>query len=130
MGKINKKKKTKKKQKDLIEVIEIPQIVSVFGKNHLITNGCDGEELSGKLKIKEAIIEIKSDLKGDDFISTLVHELLHAVQFRTSQHQAVPIEFLEINTDTIATFITETFDLKFKNSIHEYSKEACKKLGV
>ncbi len=73
--------------------------------------------LLGAYLYRERVIQIeKKEIHTPDKMSTLIHEMVHAVFARSGVTQAISNELEEIICENIATMITENFDLKFKNA--------------
>jgi len=92
-----------------------PKSIDVFGKKvpiktvkHLEDE--EGHELEGCFYAKEFKIDIVVCSH-----QTLLHELCHALFERVGLNQAnLSPELNELLSENIATFITETYDLRFK----------------
>ena len=62
-------------------------------------------------------IIIDSRLNENDKLHTLIHEFVHAVQFRSGLVQtSIPQDLHEIMAETIATALIENFEIKLKNN--------------
>ena len=92
-----------------------PKSINVFGRkidikivDELLDD--DGKELEGLYTPENAeIVLAKCDMQ------VLLHELVHAVCNRTGIRQSnVSTELEEVIAENISTFLTETFNLRFK----------------
>lgn len=108
----------------------IPESVPVFGAKTIIKASSETDKLIdgtvGDLDPRESVIRYEPSLKGDSLKSTLLHELFHQIQFRTSQYQALNPDIMEIIVDTFSIFVAETFELKFKDKFFDDNKEITK----
>ena len=61
----------------------------------------------------KGMIFIDADLTGNDYLQTLLHELIHAVIQRTGiEESGIPEGIEEIICDNVATAIVENFKLE------------------
>ena len=95
-------KKTSVKAFDNVEVFG--QKIPVFKKPTLR----DGH--LGLYDNRTKIIEIEESLHGKEYYHTLIHEMVHALQFRISLYQGLSPEMMEIIADTTATLMIDNFD--------------------
>lgn len=61
------------------------------------------------------LIVVDASLKGDDYICTLIHEVIHALFHRAGLHQTkIPSAVEEMICEQVATVITENFSVSAK----------------
>ena len=66
----------------------------------------------GKCIFKEKTIALDASLTGYDLDHTFIHELGHAIIYRSSIYQSLPYEIEEILVDIYATVLLDNFSLK------------------
>lgn len=76
--------------------------------------GEDGEGAAGNCNAAKKTIKICKDQPKDEYLHTFLHECFHALFHRVSINQALSDDLNEVISDSAATWITETFDLKLK----------------
>jgi len=79
-----------------------------------VDNLLHDEQTAGDYCSRTKTIRIDSSLRGDEFLTTLIHELVHALSDRISIRQALDHQTEEIIADTFAKAIVENFRLKLK----------------
>lgn len=90
--------------------------LKVFGSSVKVSKAdMSNGEFDGFYDHESKQIVIDSNLKGHDFIHTLLHEGLHALFHRTGVNQAIPEELIETLCENVPTFILENFDLKLRD---------------
>lgn len=70
--------------------------------------------IMGKCVFKDRMIALDASLKGHDLEHTLIHELGHALIYRSSIYQSLPHEIEEILVDIYGTFLLDNFSLGLK----------------
>jgi len=90
-------------------------ILPVFGQDFLLEVKDLGDD-DGLTSVIKKTIEIDSKIDNiEDFNQTVIHELGHAIFHRISVNQtAIHDDVKEIIVDSIATTITELFELSLK----------------
>jgi len=98
----------------------LPESLPIFGKDYQIkeVSPClddDNNEVSGTTDNGKCIIEVDSKQSNSEKLHTLVHELGHAMIFRTSiQQTQIHGEVEEILVNNWATLMTEIFHLQIR----------------
>ena len=59
-------------------------------------------------------IRIRDSLKGDEYLCCLLHELQHAIHWRTGITQAIDPTTLEIVVENTAVCLVELFEIKLR----------------
>ncbi len=72
----------------------------------------ESESFMGDYDVDLKLIRLDSNLEGDDYWKTLIHELGHAIFDRGGGRQGVDSQAEEILVDQIAVVICENFKLK------------------
>ncbi len=88
--------------------------INVLGEKWKIKRvaGLKENGIMGKCIFREKLIAIDSTLTGYDLEHTLIHELGHALIYRSSIYQSLPHEIEEILVDIYGTFLLDNFSLK------------------
>ena len=90
--------------------------IKVLGKNIKVhSKDLTHEVACGYYEPGKNKITICSSLKGSEKIHTLLHEVFHAVIFRSSLYQVITPDIQEIVVDVFSTVLVENFDIKCKN---------------
>jgi len=89
-------------------------VINVLGEKWKIQRlaGLKENGIMGKCIFKDRLIVIDSTLTGHDLEHTLIHELGHALIYRSSIYQSLPHEIEEILVDIYGTFLLDNFALK------------------
>lgn len=95
------------------EVIYIPRSIVVYGVKYKIKI-TDSQDYLGLCDGRQKTIYISKHQTAKEAFHTLMHEVIHAWQFRVGIHQAISRETLEIMSEGLATFLIESFDMKPK----------------
>lgn len=93
------------------------KLLMIFGECvevQITDNLIHDEGFSGDYCSRTKTIRVDGSLKGDDFLTTLVHELVHALSDRVSLKEALDDQTEEIIADTFAKAIVENFHLRLK----------------
>lgn len=92
--------------------------LKIFGHTYKVVKQkkmVDNGGVRGLCIPEKQLILIDADLVGQEYIQTLVHEVVHAILSRTGIEQAKLSEGVEeIICENIATAITENFKLTYK----------------
>lgn len=100
--------------------MKLPSSINIFGANINILESypClddDGNLVEGYFCSKTLTIAINKKLSSEDKLHTLIHEIGHAMFFRTSLWQtSINSQLEEIIVNNMATAIVEVFNLRFK----------------
>lgn len=89
-----------------LKINVLGQIVTVTRERGLIEQG-----IKGLYKYAEKSIVIDATLKGIDLDHTLMHEVAHALMYRSSVYQSLAPALEEVIVDTLATLLVENFAL-------------------
>lgn len=85
--------------------------IKVFGQSvKMKFKKCD-DATAGEYDSIKKEITISKTLKGDELVSTVLHEQLHAVISITGIRQAIDGGVEEIIVENIANFLTDTYKL-------------------
>jgi hypothetical protein len=85
--------------------------INVLGKVYQIVYvDLTKDDNDGSFHYDEDLIKIDQSLTGQSLQQTILHELLHAVMFRSSLSQAVGPSLEEVLVDLVATFLTDHWD--------------------
>lgn len=88
-----------------------PRVVNVFGKPYKIKyDDMSKTDACGLTDNKNSLIIIDSSLKGEELKHTLLHEMFHAVLYRTSITQSLSHDLEEVIVDQIATFLVDNYN--------------------
>ena len=94
--------------------------LKIFGQMIRVLKEHDLTETQGARGLcfqDKKLIFIDSDLTGDEYLQTLLHEVVHAVIQRTGIHESgLTDEVEEIICDNVATAIVENFKIKIKRA--------------
>ena len=77
-------------------------------------DGLKEQGILGKCIFAKKLIAIDGSLHGHELEHTLLHELGHALIYRSSIYQSLPHEIEEILVDIFGTFLLDNFSLKIK----------------
>ena len=92
--------------------MKIPKKINILGKTYKIVL-VDGFNYAGMCDTS-GVIYLQNNQHPEDMAYTLIHEIIHAWQFRIGLNQAVSRETLEIIAEGISIVICEMFEIKFK----------------
>jgi len=85
---------------------------------------CKSLGFEGYFNSDEKIICIDESLKGDCLQQVILHEEFEALYYRIAGNQSgIDNGFKEMIIDSIATFVSETYDLSRKNKRHKKKKK-------
>lgn len=59
-------------------------------------------------------ITIAKELVGEEYWSTLIHEMVHARDFELGFDQVLSAQAMEVNAETMAKVLMKNFALRFK----------------
>jgi Zn-dependent peptidase ImmA (M78 family) len=93
--------------------------VNVFGMKIKIKEmknlAVDGKRVAGCFEYGSNTIFLEKTLPSKEKRQTLVHELCHALFYRNSLYQTkISSDMEEIISDSVATMMTEVFDLRLR----------------
>ena len=91
--------------------------IDVMGQKWKIVRvaGLKEAGIMGKCIFAKKMIALDASLKDYDLEHTLLHELGHALIYRSSIYQSLPHEIEEILVDIFGTFLLDNFSLKIKD---------------
>jgi Zn-dependent peptidase ImmA (M78 family) len=95
------------------EVVYLPKSVLVLGIKYKVKL-TDSRDYLGLCDSQLKTIYISKHQTAREAFHTLLHELIHAWQFRVGVHQAISREMLEIISEGLATVLLECYDMKPK----------------
>lgn len=95
----------------------LPKEIELFGKVFTVTEKkkimYEGDECEGLFLPDTCEIYIKKDLNRENKVKTFIHELGHAMIWRTGLKQSnLSEELEEIIVENYSTFLWELFDLR------------------
>jgi Zn-dependent peptidase ImmA (M78 family) len=93
-------------------IVKIPKKINVLGKTYKIKI-VENFQYAG-LCDSEGIIYLNKSQNESELVYTLIHEIIHAWQFRVGLNQAISRETLEVISEGISIVLCELFDIKFK----------------
>lgn len=90
--------------------------INVMGQDWTIKrlNGLKEQGILGKCIFAKRLIVIDGSLTGHELTHTLIHELGHALIYRSSIYQSLDHDLEEILVDIYGTFLLDNFDVKLK----------------
>ena len=93
--------------------IKLPKSVDIFGKPYLIKmiNNLDSV---GLCDFDNSIIYVRANQSPEQIFITLLHEINHAIQYRTGLYQALPIQIQEVISENFSVAYREIFNMNFK----------------
>ena len=103
--------------------MKVPSEIPIFGRNYsleFVDQATDDKEQNTDATIEfyNSTIEITESIDQKKLLSTILHECFHGVIHRVGINQAnLSNDLEEIIVENFSTFITETFDLKFKKDL-------------
>ena len=93
--------------------MKIPKTINILGKKYKIKLLSDFNYV-GLCDSETSTIYLNANQKDEDMLCTILHELIHAWQFRVGLNQAISKESLEVISEGISIVLCEVFDIKFK----------------
>ena len=96
--------------------MKLPSTIIVFGEKYSLKRkpGLQDEGLMGRCSPKCKAIEIDAELKGNELIWTVVHEICHAAFNESCANHGFSRDVEEIICDVIGKIIAENFNLEPK----------------
>jgi len=96
--------------------MKLPKYIKIKGQKYKIiyNKNLSKESIYGDTDMDYKIIRICNSLEGEKLLTTLIHEIGHAIQFETGISQAISVGLQEIICENFSTVFNDIFKIRFK----------------
>lgn len=95
--------------------MRLPKTITIFGQVYTIKLVLNLDSV-GLCDFDNSIIYIRANQAPEQLFLTLLHEINHAIQFRTGLYQALSREVQEVISENFSVAYREIFEIKIKKA--------------